>query len=59
MGRSRRDLEKELRERAGLDEEQARHAVQIFEEFLRRRAEESGGEEFRGLFTGSLRLFED
>ncbi len=59
MGRSRRDLERELRERARLDEEQARRAVEVFEEFLRRRAEEPGGEEFRGLFTGSLRLFED
>ncbi|MEW6637638.1 MAG: hypothetical protein AB1425_12600 [Actinomycetota bacterium] len=55
----REELVEALKRRAGLTEEQARRAVEVFEEFLRRRREERGGEGFHGLFGGSEDFFEE
>jgi hypothetical protein len=57
-------LVQELKLRAGLTEEQARRAVEVFEAFLRDRAAEerlnsADRNDFRSLFSGSLRFFED
>lgn len=57
-------LLQELKTRAGLSEEQARRAVEVFEEFLRDRAaaewpESADKRDFQSLFSGSLKFFED
>lgn len=53
----RQELINELKERADLTEEQARRAVEVFEDFLKQKAEDQGG--FRGLFTGATGFFRD
>jgi hypothetical protein len=53
----RRELIDELKVRVGLNDEQARRAVEVFEGFLRERAEDQ--KQFQGLFTGAIRPFED
>ncbi len=60
----REDLIQELKRQAGLNEEQARRSVEVFERFLAERAPAGrevtpGSDQFWGLFTGSRQLFED
>ncbi len=60
----RQALVQELKLRAGLTEEQAQRAVEVFEAFLRDRAAEewlnsADRNDFQSLFSGSLRFFED
>ena len=57
-------LIEDLKTKAGLTEEQARQAVEVFEAFLRDRAaaewlESANRDDFQSLFSGSLRFFED
>lgn len=54
------ELASRLRD-AGLNEDQTRIAVRVFEDFLRERAAgepPSSGQEFRGLFAGSESFYE-
>ncbi|MDQ4105996.1 MAG: hypothetical protein M3157_02325 [Actinomycetota bacterium] len=60
----RQSLIQDLKTRAGLTEEQAQRAVEVFEGFLRDRAaaqelDPADREDFQSLFSGSLRFFED
>jgi len=58
----RQALLEELKRRAGLTDEQARRASEVFEEMLRERGAGSAGsrsEEHPGLFAGSVPLFEE
>ncbi|MGB3682036.1 MAG: hypothetical protein WA990_06065 [Rubrobacteraceae bacterium] len=57
-------LIQDLKTKAGLTDEQARRAVEVFEVFLRDRAadewlESADRNDFQSLFSGSLRFFED
>lgn len=55
-------LIQELKDNAGLSDEQARKSVEIFERYIKQGPESSSGgtgEEFHGLFSGSERLFEE
>lgn len=54
----------ELKQRAGLTDEQARRATEVFEAFLRGRAadewlDSADRNDFQSLFSGSLKFFED
>lgn len=54
------ELIRELREKAGLTDEQARKALAVLQGHMNERSDH--GEihgEFRGLFTGSVELFEE
>ena len=58
------ELVKELKLQAGLTEEQARRATEVFEAFLRDRAasewlDTADRNDFQSLFSGSLKFFED
>lgn len=60
----RQELIQELKLRAGLTEEQAHHATEVFEAFLRDRAaaewlDTADRNDFQSLFSGSLKFFED
>ncbi len=60
----RQALMQELKVRAGLTDEQARRAVEVFEAFLRDRAaaewlDSADRDDLQSLFSGSLRFFED
>jgi hypothetical protein len=55
----REELVRELISDAGLTEEQARRAIEVFEAFLKERDLIEGKEEFRGLFASSVEFFED
>ncbi|MBA2443550.1 MAG: hypothetical protein H0V53_14310 [Rubrobacter sp.] len=64
MSTETRELIEALKLRAGLDEEQAVKAAEVFEELVRERAgaaqeEEARKSEYRGLFTGTAGLFRD
>lgn len=55
----RQALLEELKRRAGLTDEQARRASEVFEEMLREGGAGPGSEEHPGLFAGSVPLFEE
>ncbi len=62
MSPETRELIEALKLRAGLDEEQATRAAEVFEAFVRERAdaaqkEEARKGEYRGLFTGTAGIF--
>jgi nucleoid DNA-binding protein len=53
----REDLAEALKKEAGLTDEQARRAVEVFEDFMKERSGER--EPSGGLFAGAASLFED
>ncbi|CAN5549357.1 MAG: hypothetical protein M3494_14480 [Actinomycetota bacterium] len=51
----REDLAEALKREAGLTDEEARRAVEVFEDFMKGRGEGTGGD----IFSGEPSLFED